>query len=188
MASAARDEQADRTLQSSGLAVLIEVVEARYRCKSEAWSSRRSRWLPLKLLLMADSPYLLAIALFEQNGKRAMPLGGRSLPKNAMRDDAGVPAPIASELALELLLRVWQRSDQGPLQRDAGPESLLMAEVGMEHLPEALPLLKATWLTTGDSAAFRRGLLAITSRCWSVSIAKFEPIAFTALEGLPLEG
>jgi hypothetical protein len=75
----------------------------------------------LKLLLMADSPYLLAIALFEQNGKRAMPLGGRSLPKNAMRDDAMVPAPIASELALELLLRVWQRSDQGPLQRDAGP-------------------------------------------------------------------
>ena len=158
MASAARDEQTDRTLQSSGLAVLNKVVEARYRCKSEAWSSRRSRWLPLKLLLMADSPYLLAIALFEQNGKRAMPLVGRSLPKNAMRDDAMVPAPIASELALELLLRVWQRSDQGPLQRDAGPESLLMAEVGMEHMPEALQLLKETWLTTGDSAAFRRGL------------------------------
>ena len=64
---------------------------------------------------MADSPYLLAIALFEQNGKRAMPLGGRSLPKDAMQDDAGIPAQIANELALELLLRVWQRSDQGPL-------------------------------------------------------------------------
>lgn len=131
---------------------------------------------------MADSPYLLAIALFEQNGKRAMPLGGRSLPLDATQDDAGVPEPIARELALELLLRVWQRSDQGPLQRDAGSGSLLMAELGMEHLPEDLPVLKAAWLTTGDSAAFRSGLLAISSRCWSVSVAKFKPITFTALE------
>ena len=148
----------------------------------EAWISHRSRWLSLQQLLMADSPYLLAIALFEQNGKRAMPLGGRSLPKDVTQDERGVPAQLASELAFELLLRVWQRSDQGPLQRVAGPGSLLMTELGMEHLPEDLPLLKAAWLTTGDSAAFRQGLLAITSRCWSVSVAKFEPIAFTPLE------
>ena len=154
----------------------------------ETWISNRSRWLALQLLLMADSPYLLAIALFTQNGKRAMPLGGRSLPKDAMQDETGVPAPIARELALELLLRVWQRSDQGSLQRDSGPGSLLMAELGMENLPEDLPRLKAAWLTTGDSPAFRRGLLAISSRCWSVSVAKFEPIAFTALEGSQTEG
>ena len=146
------------------------------------WIPNRSGWLPLQLLLMADSPYLLAIALFEQNGKRAMPLGGRSLPKDVTQDERGVPAQLASELAFELLLRVWQRSDQGPVQREAAPGSLLLAELGMEHLPEDLPLLKAAWLTTGDSPAFRRGLLAITSRCWSVSVAKFEPIAFTALE------
>jgi hypothetical protein len=105
-----------------------------------------------------------------------------------MQDEMGVPAPIARELALELLLRVWQRSDQGPLQRDSGPGSLLIAELGMEYLPEDLPRLKAAWLTTGDSPAFRRGLLAISSRCWSVSVAKFEPIAFTALEGSQTEG
>ena len=137
---------------------------------------------------MADSPYLLAMALFAQNGKRAMPLGGRSLPKDATQDEGGVPAQIGRELALELLLRVWQRSDQGPLQREAGPGSLLIAELGMEHLPEELPRLKAAWLTTGDSAAVRRGLLAISSRCWSVSVAKFEPIAFTALEVSQTEG
>ena len=137
---------------------------------------------------MADSPYLLAIALFEQNGKRAMPLGGRSLPKDATKEDAGGPAQIASELALELLLRIWQRSDQGPLQREAGQGSLLLAELGMEHLPEDLPRLKAAWLTTGDSPTFRRGLLAITSRCWTVSVAKFEPITFTTLEASQTEG
>ena len=136
---------------------------------------------------MADSPYLLAIALFTQNGTRAMPLGGRSLPKDATQDEAGVPAQIARELALELLLRVWQRSDQGPLQRQAGSGSLLIAELGMGYLPEDLPRLKADWLTTGDKAAFRRGLLAISSRCWSVSVAKFEPIAFTALEASQME-
>ena len=137
---------------------------------------------------MADSPYLLAIALFTQNGTRAMPLGGRSLPKDATQDEAGVPAQIARELALELLLRVWQRSDQGPLQRQAGSGSLLIAELGIEHLPKDLPHLKAAWLTTGDSAAFRRGLMAISSRCWSMSVAKFEPIAFTALEVSQTEG
>ena len=136
---------------------------------------------------MADSPYLLALALFTQNGTRAMPLGGRSLPKDATQDEAGVPAQIARELALELLLRVWQRSDQGPLQRQAGSGSLLIAELGMKHLPEDLPRLKADWLATGDKAAFRRGLLAISSRCWSVSVAKFEPIAFTALEASQME-
>ena len=136
---------------------------------------------------MADSPYLLAIALFAQNGKRAMPLGGRSMPKDAAQDHAGVPAQLASELALELLLRVWQRSDQGPLQREAGPGGLLMAELGMKHLPEDLPRLKAAWLTTGDSSAFRRALLAISSRCWTVSVAKFEPITFTALEASQTE-
>ena len=98
------------------------------------------------------------------------------------------PALIARELALELLLRIWQRSDQGALQREAGPGGLLMAELGMKHLPEDLPRLKAAWLTTGDSAAFRRGLLAITSRCWSLSMAKFEPIMFTALEVSQKEG
>ena len=182
------DQQADEAVVGVVLALWIGVVDVCSRRQIKTWRSNRSRWLPVKLLLMADSPYLLAIALFEQNGKRAMPLGGRSLPKDATKEDAGGPAQIASELALELLLRIWQRSDQGPLQREAGQGSLLMAELGMEHLPEDLPRLKAAWLTTGDSPAFRRGLLAITSRCWTVSVAKFEPITFTTLEASQTEG
>ncbi len=131
---------------------------------------------------MANSPYLLALALFEQNGKRAMPLAGRSLPLETTQDEAGVPVRIAQGLALELLLRVWQRSEDGALQRRAGPASLLIVELAMEHLPEDLPVLKAAWLSTGDSDAFQAGLLAIASKCWTVSIAKFEPITFSALE------
>ena len=63
-----------------------------------------------------------------------------------------------------------------------------MAELGMEHLPEDLPRLKAAWLTTGDGPAFRRGLLAITSRCWTLSVAKFQPITFKTLEASQTEG
>ena len=131
---------------------------------------------------MADSPYLLAIALLEQNGTRAMPLGGRSLPLGTSHNEERAPALMARELALELLLRIWQRSDQGPLQRQAGQTSLLIAELGMEHLPENLPNLKAAWLNTGDHDTFQRRLLDISSRCWSISIAKFKPITLTALK------
>ena len=124
----------------------------------------------------------MALALFEQNGNRAMPLGGKSLKVGTAKNGIGVPGLIAHELALELLLRIWQHSDQGPVQRRGGEASLLIAELDMKHWPEALPLLKASWLSTGDSESFQAGLLAIASRSWRVSIAKFERMKFTALE------
>ena len=63
-------------------------------------------------------------------------------------------------LVLELLLRVWQRSDQGVLQRAAGADSLLLVELPMERLSEDVPRLKADWLNTGDTAKFKAGLQA----------------------------
>lgn len=39
------------------------------------------------------------------------------------------PVEVAHALALELLLRVWQRSDDGPLRRACGLESLLLVEL-----------------------------------------------------------
>ena len=129
---------------------------------------------------MADAPYLVALALMEQNGRRALPLGGRSLPADAASDLTGDnPHAIARELALELLLRVWQRSDEGSLQRAAGPASLLLVELPMERLPEDLPALKAAWLNTGDTEAFQEGLQAIVGRAWTVAIEKFQPLTFT---------
>ncbi len=131
---------------------------------------------------MADAPYLIALALLEQNGARALPLGGRSLPSDADPASGGQPHPLANELALELLVRVWQRSDEGPLQCSAPRGSLLLAELPMACLPEALPALKAAWLNTGDLATFHQGLLAMADRVWTLSVAKFKPLAFTRLE------
>lgn len=130
-----------------------------------------------EVVVMAAAPYLVALALIEQEGRRALPLAGRSLSAEAAA--AEEPTQAAHSLALELLLRLWQRSDEGPLRRACGVESLLLVEVPIESLPEALPVLKAAWLNTGDTAAFQTGLRALCSRAWTLSVAKFEPVTLT---------
>lgn len=70
---------------------------------------------------MADAPYLIALALLEQNGKRSLPLSGKSqsLPPSNVDIDGhqarhDMPSDDGKALALELLLRIWQRTDDGP--------------------------------------------------------------------------
>ena len=128
---------------------------------------------------MADTPYLVAMALIDQQGQRALPLGGRSQKDVAPEGDA--PEVLGHVLVLELLLRVWQRSDEGCLQRAAGADSLLLVELPMERLPEDLPRLKAAWLNTGDSEAFKAALQTFSPRAWTVSIEKFKPVALQPL-------
>ncbi|MGC6483338.1 MAG: hypothetical protein ACON4T_07230 [Synechococcus sp.] len=130
---------------------------------------------------MAEAPYLIALALLEQNGARALPLGGRSLPADVDLTPGGEPDAIARELALELLVRVWQRSAAGPLNQATAEGSLLVAELPMECLPDDLPALKAAWLNSGDTTAFHQGLRAMAGRVWAVSFVKFQPLMFVPL-------
>ena len=123
---------------------------------------------------MADTPYLIAMALFDQQGRRALPLAGRSQAEVAPIGEA--PELLGHALALELLLRVWQRSDEGSLQRAAGLYSLLLVELPMERLPEDLPAIKAAWLKTGDTEAFKVALQAMSSRGWTMAVEKFKPV------------
>ena len=51
----------------------------------------------------------------------------------------------------------------------------------MERLPEDVPRLKADWLNTGDTAAFKAALQAFSPRAWTVSIEKFKPVALQPL-------
>ena len=123
---------------------------------------------------MADTPYLIAMALFDQQGRRALPLAGRSQAEVAPIGEA--PQLLGHALALDLLLRVWQRSDEGALQRAAGLHSLLLVELPMERLPEDLPAIKAAWLKTGDTEAFKVALQAMSSRGWTIAVEKFKPV------------
>ena len=126
---------------------------------------------------MADSPYLVALALIDQGGRRALPLAGKSQAVVAAAGDA--PDQLGKELALDLLLRVWQRSDDGSLQRAAAADSLLLVELPMERLPEDLPQIKADWLSSGDTTACLEALKRICSRAWRLSSEKFKPVALT---------
>jgi len=71
---------------------------------------------------MPESPYLVALALVEFAGRRALPLTGKSLSLSSA--EASDPGETGLSLALELLLRLWQRSEDGPLQRAAADAGL----------------------------------------------------------------
>lgn len=128
---------------------------------------------------MADQPYLVALALIEQQGQRALPLAGRSQSTVAPKGEE--PRELGHALALELLLRVWQRSDAGCVKRAADFRSLLLVELPMECLPEQLPVLKAHWLNSGDTDHLLEGLRLISPRAWTMAVEKFKPVTLTSL-------
>lgn len=128
---------------------------------------------------MADAPYLIALALLEQNGVRAMPLQGKSL-REPLAADAD-PGEVGRQQALDLLVRVWQRSDEGALRRAGGDQSLLLVTVPIEALQEQLPALKAAWLNSGDTAALLEELKALASGVWSMTLEPRQPLSFQRL-------
>ena len=131
---------------------------------------------------MANAPYLVALALVELDGKRALPLTGKTQSAAGIdpaNNPANDPGDDGRTLALELLLRLWQRSDEGPLQRAAADNSLLLIEIPLDVMSEQLPLLKASWLASGDTAAFETSLKALVIRGWRMGIAKYEPVSFS---------
>ena len=125
---------------------------------------------------MAEAPYLVALALAEFAGRRALPLTGKSLSVAAA--ETSDPGESGHSLALELLLRLWQRSEEGPLQRAAGDISLLLVEMPLDEMTEQLPRLKADWIAGGETDALLSGLDALATRGWRISIAKYEPVSF----------
>ena len=133
---------------------------------------------PLRMDSMADAPYLVALALVEFAGKRALPLTGKS--QSAEAADAVDPGNDGRTLALELLLRLWQRSEEGSLQRAAREASLLLVELPLELKSEQLPLLKANWISGGETSAFLSSLEGLAIRAWRITIAKYEPVSFIA--------
>jgi len=124
---------------------------------------------------MADAPYLVALALVELDGKRALPLTGKS-----QRDDSlSEPGEDGRTLALELLLRLWQRSDEGPLKRAAAENSLLLLEMPLEVMSERLPVLKANWIAGGPTEELLASFEQLAQRRWRIGIVKYQPATFT---------
>ena len=127
---------------------------------------------------MAENPYLVCLALIEQRGQRRLPLGGKGLKQSIPAGSD--PGADGQALALDLLLRLWQQSDDGAIQRADGLQSLLLLELPMECFLETLPKLKQAWLRTGNTEALMNDLRQLTAQGWTLATAKFSQPTFAS--------
>ena len=101
---------------------------------------------------MASQDYLIAIALIEQNLVRAMPLGGKEV-KDSLDDQENFKK-LGEEVVLNLLLRVFQRSDEGALKRASEDRGLLLVHMHPKRMQKELPFIKSEWIRDGDTLQF----------------------------------
>ena len=85
---------------------------------------------------MASQYYLIAIALIEQNNVRAMPLGGKEIKEKL--EEEGNLIKLGEEVILNLLLRVFQRSDEGALKRVAANSRFTNQPIDLSLVKDAL--------------------------------------------------
>ena len=88
---------------------------------------------------MASQDYLIAVALIEQNQVRAMPLGGKEIKDNL--EETENFKKLGEEVILNLLLRVFQRSDEGALKRASEDKGLLLVHMHPKGCRKNFPLL-----------------------------------------------
>ncbi len=128
---------------------------------------------------MSSGSYLIAIALIEQKSGRSMPLGGKSL-REPIADDE-YPGSVCESIALELLLRVLERSDEEGLYRAAEDNSVLIAEISYETIQASFPNLKKEWLESGDTNNFIDKLINLSMKLWSLNFIKYQGLSFKRL-------
>jgi len=85
---------------------------------------------------MASQDYLIAIALIEQNNVRAMPLGGKEIKEKL--EEEGNLIKLGEEVILNLLLRVFQRSDEGALKRVSANSKFTNQPIDLALVKDAL--------------------------------------------------
>ena len=121
--------------------------------------------------------YLIAIALIEKDGKRSMPLGGKSIKDsedlNLILDQKGKP------IALELLLRLFQQSDKNSIRRISTDNSLLISLIPMDLMQNKIPSLKSDWLKTGNNEKFISELNLMCEGLWEITFSKHQGIVFS---------
>ncbi len=129
---------------------------------------------------MEDYLYLVSLALISQNGERAMPIGGKSLKKTIERDSDLIP--LGEQIVNEILIRVIQRSDNGPISRSNLEKSILLFQIPIESMQNNLPALKAEWISKGDSEKFISELKSICKNIWYLTFSRYEGTKFHLLE------
>jgi len=128
---------------------------------------------------MASQDYLIAIALIEQNNIRAMPLGGKEVKDNL--EDSNSFKKMGEEVILNLLLRVFQRSDEGALKRASQDKGLLLVHMHPKRMQKELPFIKSEWIRDGDTNQFLKYLGNLSKEIWTVSFIKYKGVEFTSI-------
>ena len=125
---------------------------------------------------MEEQKYVIAIALAEQNNKRIMPLGGKTisgidtLSKSSKKE--------VEKIILDLLLRIFQRTTEGSLKISNDETGLLIADISFESMHNNIPIIKSNWINSGDTDTLIEKLKSICSNLWSVKFQKHEGIMF----------
>ena len=128
---------------------------------------------------MEVQKYLIAIALAEQNKKRLMPLGGKTF--TGVNSENQPPTKDAEKILLDLLLRLFKRTNEGNLKISNDETGLLLAEISFENMQNNLPLIKSDWINTGKTDTLIDKLKSISSNLWSIKYKKHEGIIFNDL-------
>ena len=125
---------------------------------------------------MEEQKYLIAIALAEQNNKRLMPLGGKTFA--GVNDLSQTPKKEAEKIILDLLLRLFKRTNEGNLKISNDDSGLLLAEINFEEMQSRLPIIKSNWISNGDTDELIEKLKSICSNLWTIQYKKHEGIIF----------
>ena len=131
---------------------------------------------------MEEQKYLIAIALAEQNNKRLMPLGGKTFSGvDALGEE---PKKEAEKIILDLLLRLFKRTNEGSLKISNEETGLLLAEISFENMQNNLPIIKSSWINDGNTDNLINKLKSICSNLWSIEYKKHEGIIFNTLKDI----
>ena len=128
---------------------------------------------------MASQDYLIAIALIEQNNERAMPLGGKEIKLDI--EDKENFKKLGEDVILNLLLRLFQRSDDGAIKRISAEKGLLLVHMHPKRMQKELPFIKSEWIRDGDTNQFLQYLGNLSKEIWSTSFIKYKGIEFTSI-------
>ncbi len=132
---------------------------------------------------MEEQKYLIAIALAEQNKKRIMPLGGKTF--SGVDSENQPPTKEAEKILLDLLLRLFKRTNEGNLKISNDETGLLLAEISFESMQNNLPEIKSDWINIGNTDDLIDKLKSISSNLWSIKYKKHEGIMFNDLINYP---
>ena len=128
---------------------------------------------------MASQDYLIAIALIEQNNERAMPLGGKAININMEEKDQF--KKLSEDVVLNLIMRVFQRSDDGPIKRISEDKGLLLVHMHPKRMQKELPFIKSEWIRDGDTKQFLQYLGNLSKEIWTANFIKYKGMEFKSI-------